>query len=102
MVKRIRNDSENVYNLQGTYRWAAGETLEVPDEVAAHALEVHPDWMVDADEHRHYWRVDGTCRCGELEPKAEEPGGETEDNDVDESAEPDGDEPAEPDPSEEA
>ena len=100
MAKLIRNDSENVYNLQGTYRWAAGQTLEVPDEVAAHALEVHPDWFVDVSPgavHRHSWRVNGECACGAVKDPPPEEG-----TDAEQSDEPDGDEPAEPDPSEEA
>ena len=38
-MKKIKNISESVYKLQGEYSWSPGETLEVPDAVAAHVLE---------------------------------------------------------------
>lgn len=36
---KIKNISKGVYKYQNLYVWDAGETLDVPDEVAAHVLE---------------------------------------------------------------
>ncbi|MCH8205975.1 MAG: hypothetical protein IH956_03120 [Chloroflexi bacterium] len=59
------------------YVWPAGESREVPDEVAQTVTRAHPNKMRYAHRmmdtrapapvdirHRHYWRLDDTCRCG--------------------------------------
>ena len=62
-----------------TYVWPAGDTREVPEEVALNVTAAHPNKMrlreADAREeeaqaspperaHAHRWRKDGACRCG--------------------------------------
>lgn len=38
-MPKIKNISSSVYRLQGQYLWQPGETLDVPDKVAAHVME---------------------------------------------------------------
>ena len=76
---KVKNISGGTYRLQNIYVWPAGETLDVPEEIAAHVLEAQaerfevvsddPDETVDspaaeAKPHRHHFRNDDNCRCG--------------------------------------
>ena len=78
----VRNISDVVHRYEHrptgvTYVWPAGEPREVPEEVARTATRGHPNKMRYANRmidtaaltpgdvrHRHYWRMDGACRCG--------------------------------------
>ena len=59
------------------YVWPVGETREVPEDVAQVVTRAHPQKLRYAHRmmdtrapvgweslHRHYWRLDGKCRCG--------------------------------------
>ena len=80
---KVENYSDVVHRFEHlptsvVYVWPAGETREVPAEVARTVTCAHPrklryaNRMVDprapvapVSTHRHYWRrTDGACRCG--------------------------------------
>lgn len=50
-MPKLKNISKGVYRLQNEYAWGPGETLDVPDEVAAHVLEAQAGrFVVVSDE----------------------------------------------------
>ena len=81
--REVENFSDIVHRFEHgptgvVYVWPAGETREVPEDVARTVTRAHPrklryaHRMMDpraavmtASTHRHYWRrSDDACRCG--------------------------------------
>ncbi len=77
-MKRLRNKTDSDLGLSG-YEVAARSEMDIPESIALAAVNQNPSMFEivedepeeqekpKASHRQHYFRKDGTCRCGAIE-----------------------------------